>query len=80
MKTVLTSHLTLVAALLIMSILITLVLAQYPDCIPIGRQPDTNGAAWARGATVTVVINPIDFPTSTERQVPIVVRVTRVGN
>ena len=68
MKTVLTSHLPLLAALSMVSILITLVLAQYPDCIPMGRQPDTNGAAWAQGANVTVVINPVDFPTSTERE------------
>lgn len=45
-----------------------LVLAQYPDCVTMGRQPGTNGAAWNRGAIVTVVINPDDFPTSTERE------------
>lgn len=50
------------------SLVISAVLAQYPDCITMDRQPGTNGAAWARGAIVTVIINPTEFPTSTERQ------------
>lgn len=69
MKTNLTPFLfTSLVVLLSKSILVTLVLAKYPDCVTMGRQPGTNGAAWNRGAIVTVVINPDDFPTSTERE------------
>src|SRR6185369_6290866 len=39
----------------------------YPPCETMDRQPGTNGASWAHGATVTVIINPTDFPTATER-------------
>jgi hypothetical protein len=38
--------------------------AQNPPCIPVSPLPSTNGAAWAHGATVTVIINSNDFPTS----------------
>lgn len=44
------------------------VIAQYPPCATVQRQPGTNGAAWASNAKVTVIINPNDFPTATERQ------------
>jgi hypothetical protein len=44
-------------------LLVNSVLAQnYPPCQTMGRQPGTNGASWARGATVTVILNPTDFP------------------
>lgn len=39
----------------------------YPPCVSMGRQPGTNGAAWAHGATVTVIINSNDFPTEAQR-------------
>jgi hypothetical protein len=44
-----------------------LVKAQVP-CQDPGKLVRTNGATWASGATVTVVINPSDFPTDAERQ------------
>lgn len=34
----------------------------YPPCVTMERQPGTNGASWQHGATVTVIINPTDFP------------------
>jgi hypothetical protein len=44
-------------------LLVNGVLAQdYPPCQTMGRQPGTNGASWQRGATVTVILNPTDFP------------------
>jgi Metallo-peptidase family M12 len=40
-----------------------------PPCVTMGRNPGTNGAAWQQGATVTVIINPTDFPeNSPQRQ------------
>jgi hypothetical protein len=50
--------------------LVNSVLAQdYPPCETMGRLPATNGASWQQGATVTVIINPNDFPPdSTQRQ------------
>ncbi len=41
---------------------------EYPPCVSMDRLAGTNGASWQQGATVTVIINPTDFPTSTERQ------------
>lgn len=53
----------------IVVVLLNGVLAQeYPSCITMGRQPGTNGAAWAHGSRVTVIINPNDFPVSTQRE------------
>ena len=40
----------------------------YPPCVTMDRNPGTNGASWQQGATVTVIINPTDFPTTSERQ------------
>ena len=37
-------------------------------CSPPDRLAGSNGAAWGHGATVTVTINPNDFPTTAERQ------------
>lgn len=44
------------------------VIAQYPDCEPAPKLVRTNGASWPQGATITVVINPADFPTDEEKQ------------
>jgi hypothetical protein len=54
--------------ILVIALLLLSVHAQdYPPCETMDRQPGTNGASWAHGATVTVIINPTDFPTVTER-------------
>lgn len=59
----------LILALLVSSLLAAerLVKAQVP-CQDPGKLVRTNGATWASGATVTVIINPTDFPTAQERQ------------
>lgn len=41
--------------------------AQYPDCIRPDKLGQTNGASWAQGAAVTVVIDSSDFPTQDEQ-------------
>jgi hypothetical protein len=41
--------------------------AQYPDCVRPDKLGRTNGASWAQGARVTVVIDPSDFPTEEEQ-------------
>jgi hypothetical protein len=39
------------------------ILAQdYPACVTMDRLAGTNGASWQRGASVTVILNPTDFP------------------
>lgn len=40
----------------------------YGPCTPPDRLAGSNGAAWRHDATVTVTINPNDFPTTAERQ------------
>jgi hypothetical protein len=55
--------------ILVIALLLLSVHAQdYPPCETMDRQPGTNGSSWAHGATVTVIINPTDFPTGTERE------------
>ncbi len=61
----LTAFLLLVASALL---LVNPSLAQDPDCATPGKSPETNGASWAPGANVTVIINPDDFPTAAEQQ------------
>jgi len=39
----------------------------YGPCSPPDRLAASNGAAWGHGATITVTINPNDFPTTAER-------------
>ena len=54
--------------ILVIALLLLSVHAQdYPPCETMTRQPGTNGAAWTHGATVTLIINPTNFPTLTER-------------
>lgn len=61
---------TFVSICVIVTALVRSVLAQdYPPCVTMDRNPGTNGASWQQGATVTVIINPADFPPgSTQRQ------------
>src|ERR1044072_3994898 len=58
-----------ISAATIISPLINVVAQQYPPCVTMPKLSPTNGAAWKLGTTVTVVINPTDFPEgSTQRQ------------
>ena len=58
---------TVLGLLLIFTVSQTAVNSQDP-CTDPGRLARTNGATWGQGATVTVVINPTDFPTDEQRQ------------
>lgn len=49
------------------SLIVASVVAQDPGCSQPTKHPGTNGASWAHGAPVTVVINPSDFPSDGER-------------
>lgn len=49
------------------SLTVAIVVAQDPGCSQPTKLTDTNGASWAHGAPVTVVINPSDFPSDGER-------------
>lgn len=52
---------------MIFAVSVAIVSAQV-ECAAPGKLARTNGATWSKGATITVVINPTDFPTDPERQ------------
>ena len=70
-KALTASSLILLSTILLGTIMfLVIALAQdYPPCVSMDRLAQTNGASWRQDATVTVIINPTDFPPeSTQRQ------------
>jgi len=61
---------TMFATILVTSVMVLIrhSFAQYPECSTPDKLARTGGATWARNATVTVVINPNDFPTDAAQQ------------
>ena len=64
------SFMTVFAAILVTTVMVSIrhSFAQYPECSTPDRLARTGGATWARNATVTVLLNPDDFPTDAAQQ------------